>query len=366
MRRACVLIDAVNKTCVMTSRRNTELSHWRAVIGKVADYVKQTLSVCEKIDIQLIVVLMSGSEGRRLEEEPDIVRSPAGTGGDHTRILHNDVTRIDLGYSALDDLFELLVLGIKFQRILYPIHNVDSAAVVGAGRPSVRAHKLRIHRIKQADIILEVIGDRHSVLFRHAPCTDIRRYNNVLVSRRQFSLEAVGIDLCLKLCRHGIDGKAAPLVISLKEAEDSREGVESRHLNIEPVERGGAVLKQLAVLPDRHRNTHPGGILDGRRFQECVNSIRPISASDACRNCTPGRYCRASVRHGPHRALRLCEPACHMALESVGILFVTRLEIGVSDYLEDVMTVELPEPLLILIGSAVEVPIDLAVIVIGI
>ena len=98
------------------------------------------------------------------------------------------------------------------------------------------------------------------VIYREIGACDDR-----LVARGKLALESVLVDLCFKLAREHINGKGSPGLAVLVEAVERADRVESRHLYIKPVKRGGAVHKELSVLPDRHTDSRPGFIGDRGR-----------------------------------------------------------------------------------------------------
>ena len=93
------------------------------------------------------------AEGGGFEEEPYIVGAPAGSRGNHSRVGHNHVERVNLRSSVLEHGGEDGVAREVLERVLHSLLDVYLASVIGVRGFSVRAHKLRIYSEHQSDIV---------------------------------------------------------------------------------------------------------------------------------------------------------------------------------------------------------------------
>ena len=365
--RAAALILHIHKRGVMRTRVNNHMAHFRGIVLIQTAIREKILSVCGKVEGKLILVRVSPTVISSVKESVNGILFPACTHGAMANVRKNGgkIGWLFAFFSIGGNPLEHLVIREESQIGAHFGHHGFIAAIIQIGHMAIRLGDTKNDVYHRAQTLHHGGGKLHAVNTGNVDTFEIQTENAEMISRCQFILEALGINLHVKLGDQAIEDKLLPCLCLLIEGEAACDIHKARQLNDQPVMAGAIVAKVECMLPDGFEDLNDQGIRKKPVPQEYVQRIHPFALhTDTGLNGTPARVTIRIVAVGNvgNREFFLIDPGFDNFLEGTHVPFILRNQIRFSQRQEFRMAVELPNPLAVVIGRAVGFPINLQIL----
>ena len=226
----------------------------------------------------------------------------------------------------------------------------------------IRPHQAEFRGIHLMDLLHHRLG--HLKLKGFAKIHDVEIFldGNEVIARRQFILEALGIDLHGKLLYKAVKDKLLPLPNSVIEGIEDRNMRKAHQLGKKPVVAGAIIAQMEGVLPNGFEDLHNQQIGDQAVAHKGEDRYLPgHTHTNARLQRSPARVIVRAVTVGDigNRKLDLIDPAFDQLIEGIGVLFVTRMQVALRKRRELAVARKLPYVFAVVIGRLVGFPVYL-------